>query len=146
MRPYQKLSERFINKKQKIIGALVRKPNDTQKFNDNLNTLLQNITNYLTHHGGKPEDITNKTDQSRRLWTENLSKIHGQYYNLFNAYERLVDEEKIINRIETRAHLRALLFRFLTTLAIGAGVMLVYFLSHKWGIPMPLSRTLINGL
>ena len=146
MRPYQELSEGFMEKRNEIVNRFVKSPKNTKDFKNNLDTMLFNITIYLTSHKGKPEDIKNRSDTNPHIWTDNLNQIHTQYGALYNAYKQLTEEENIINRIETRAHLRALLFRFLTTLAIGACVMLVYYLSHKWNIPMPLSRTLTNGL
>ncbi len=146
MRPHKELSEKLNKIKNGITAGFVRSPLNSNEYNDEIKTLLNNITNYLDNHQGKPEDIKNQTDNNTRLWTESLSRIRSQYSSLYSAYTRLIDEEKIINRIETRAHLRALLFRFLTTLAIGTGVMLTYYFAHIWGIPMPLSRSLVSGL
>jgi hypothetical protein len=51
-----------------------------------------------------------------------------------------MDTEKAIHRIERKAHIRALIFRFLTTLLIGFGIMLVYYVAQKIGINMPLIK------
>lgn len=144
-RPHQALSEKMISAKDKITTAFIRQPKNSEEFNNLTNTLLYNITNHLTKLGGNPEDIKELRGDDRG-WIKNMSEVRTNYGSLYRAYENLIAEEKIINRIETRAHLRALLFRFLTTVAIGAGVILTYYFAHKWGVPMPLSRSLTNGL
>jgi len=145
-RPYQALTEKMLNTKNKIVGSFVRSPKSAEDFNNLTNTLLYNITNHLTNLGGKPEDIREMRSDRGSDWTQNMSDVRSGYVALYRAYENLINEEKIINRIETRAHIRALLFRFLTTLAIGAGIMITYYLAHKWSIPLPFSRSLTSGL
>ena len=124
-RPYQVLTEKMLKAKNKVVGSFNRSPKSVKDFNSLTNTLLYNITNHLTNLGGKPEDIREMRSDKGSDWSQNMSDVRLRYGALYRAYENLINEEKIINRIETRAHIRALLFRFLTTLAIGAGIIVV---------------------
>lgn len=146
MRPHQELSDKFKKIKNEIVEKFIKNPRNAEEYNNDIQTMLYNITNYLVNHNGKPEDIKNQTDNKSQLWLPNVSQLKSRYGALHEAYMKLIDEEKIISRIETHAHIRALLFRFLTTIAIGAGIMLTYYFAHKWGIPMPLSRSITSGL
>ncbi|QPB82914.1 hypothetical protein CWC22_007895 [Pseudoalteromonas rubra] len=62
------------------------------------------------------------------------------YKKLYEHHQKLSDEETLITRMERNAQIRNVLFRSLTTLAIGFSIMLVYFVAHKLEIPMPLLR------
>ncbi|EHZ2746755.1 hypothetical protein M5225_004281 [Vibrio vulnificus] len=62
------------------------------------------------------------------------------YKDLYEYHQKLVDEEKLISRMERNAQLRNTFFRGLTTLVIGFSVMFVYFIAAKLEIPMPLLR------
>ncbi|MCH6565671.1 MAG: hypothetical protein IH811_07320, partial [Proteobacteria bacterium] len=62
-----------------------------------------------------------------------------QYYEDFYAkHQKLVDEEKMINRIERNAYIRATFFRTLTTALIAGVIFLFYYIAHQIGMQMPM--------
>lgn len=134
-RPFQKLSDRYI---KKIASLIKNKPKEPDEFNDITKRMLLHIYSHLADQNGVLQDI--KEQKSTQAWVQNLREIKGSYAKLHTLTQELLDEEKSINRIERKAHFRALIFRFLTTIFIGFGVMLVYFTAQYFGINMPLLK------
>ncbi|WP_299006955.1 hypothetical protein [uncultured Shewanella sp.] len=138
-RPFQNLSDRYISKVQTI--RTLSKPKEPDEFNSLTKTMLNNIHTHLDYHKGDIKDIKDQKDnQNNNGWVANLGEVRQSYKRIHNLAQELLDEEKAINRIERKAHFRALLFRFLTTIFIGFGVMLVYFTAQHFGINMPLLK------
>jgi hypothetical protein len=103
--------------------------------------MLYNIYVHLDIHKGELQDIKDQKDsQNGNGWVRNIGEVRQSYKRIHSLAQELLDEEKAISRIERKAHFRALVFRFLTTLSIGFGVMLVYFTAQYFGINMPLLR------
>ena len=68
------------------------------------------------------------------------NNVTGSYSKLYSQYEKLTNEEKLINRMERKSQIRNTLFKGITTLTIGFSIMLVYWVASELGIPMPLLR------
>lgn len=71
---------------------------------------------------------------------ESLKKIKTTYNQLHSDHQKYVKEEKLISKMELRAHTRYLIARILTTLGIGISIMGVYALAQWLEIPMPLMK------
>ena len=69
-----------------------------------------------------------------------LDLVIQPYTHLFHRYHDLINEEKLIDRMEIKANLRNTVFRCLTTLVIGFSIMLVYFVASCLEISMPLMK------
>ena len=140
-RPFKELSNQLIEKINEISTRAIYQPESREEFNGKVKTMLYNIHVHLDHHKGDLGDILEKTDsQNGNGWVKNLGEVRASYGKIYGLYQELIDKEKAINRVERKAHVRALIFRFLTTLFIGFGVMLVYLVAQKLGITMPLLR------
>ncbi|MCJ8294696.1 MAG: hypothetical protein MJK15_09840 [Colwellia sp.] len=140
-RPFQKLSDRYIAKLKLIASRTISKPREPEEFNSLTKTMLNNLHTHLDFHNGELQDIkAQKDNQNNNGWVANLGEVRVSYKRIHTLAQELLDEEKAINRIERKAHFRALLFRFLTTIFIGFGVILVYFTAQYFGINMPLLK------
>jgi len=118
-RPFKELSDKYLTKIKEIKSSVSYSPETPESFSRTVDNLLEYQDN----------DTQN-----------NSNDIKKEYRHLYNIHARYISEEHSIKRIENQAHRRALIFRFLTTLGIGFGIMLVYYVSQKLGINMPLLR------
>ena len=139
-RPHKELSDKFLEKANDVWSKISQKPKSPQEFQNISNSMLNNLYTHLTYHKGEVEDIKGRKCSTENGWTTNLAHMQSDYNKLYNLCESLKDEETAIRRIENQAHRRALLFRFLTTLSIGFGIMLVYWVAQQLGIHMPLLK------
>jgi hypothetical protein len=138
-RPYKELSDKFISKVKDAYERRVR-PNDPPgEFNRRLEVLISSISNHL-NGGGSINDLEEANRNQHLTWAKNLGGIRQEYAKLYNMHKNLTDEETAIKRIERNAHITALIFRFFTTLGIGIGVLIIYYIAQKIGITMPLIR------
>jgi len=69
-----------------------------------------------------------------------IANVKYQYRQLYNEFQKIIDVEEAISRVETRAYRRALLYRTFTTLAIGACIIIIYAVATYFSVNMPLSR------
>lgn len=140
-RPFKELSDQALKKINEIATRAIRKPKTSDEYNSLVKTTLYNLNNHLDLHKGSLSDIVDQKDnQNGNGWVKNLSELRVSYNQVYTLNQELMNHEKAIHRIERKAHIRSLIFRFLTTLLIGFGVMLVYFSAQKLGINMPLLR------
>jgi len=140
-RPFINLSDKFIAKINEIKSRVIKGPKTPDEFNSTVKTMLYNLNNHLDLHKGDLKDIVGQKDSTNgNGWVKNLGEIRVCYNVVYSLNQELMNQEKAIDRIERRAHIRALIFRFLTTLFIGFGVMIVYLVAQKLGISMPLSK------
>lgn len=63
-----------------------------------------------------------------------------EYAEQRQLYDYAVDVKRSSDWNELKVHFRSLIFRGLTTLAIGGAIMFIYWLAAKWGIQLPLLR------
>ena len=141
-RLYKPLTDKFLDKVKSLLGER-SKPETPQKFEATCNNTLDALYRHLKTAHSSIEDIKEKKaseGHQKNSWVNQLMNLQSQYNTLYARYEFIQKEENVINRIETKAHVRALLFRFLTTLAIGAGIMIVYFIAAQLEINLPLMR------
>lgn len=138
-RPFKELSDKVIKKIQSVTSSKsIKTP---AEFKQSTDTMLYNLHVHLDYHKGELQDIKDRKDSSSgNGWVTNLADINQNYQVIYEQYQELIDEEKSIHRVENKAHKRALMFRFLTTLSIGFGVMLVYLVAQYFDIAMPLIR------
>jgi len=68
------------------------------------------------------------------------ASLKGSYANIYRRYQDLIEEEKLINRMERKAHIRNTFFRGATTLVIGFSIMGVYWVASCLKIAMPLMK------
>lgn len=118
-RPFKELADKYLAKIKEIKSSRSYTPETPESFSRSVERLLEN---------------DNQNTQ------RNSNEIKKLYRRLYDLHEKVTSEELGIKRIEGQAHRRALIFRFLTTLGIGFGIMLVYYIAQKLGINMPLSR------
>lgn len=109
------------------------------QFKRRITTMLSNQYNALSQKKATPEDIKNRTHSSGS-WVANLNEIEMQYLKLHSRWSMMNEQEEYSLSIERRANRIALVYRFLTTIAVGLGIMGIYGLAHYLGIPMPLMR------
>ena len=138
-RPFKELSDKVIKKIQNVTsGNSIKTPTE---FSQTTDTMLYNLHVHLDYHKGDLQDIKSRKDSSSgNGWVTNLADINRNYKIIYDQHLELIDEEKSIHRVEKKAHVRALIFRFLTTLSIGFGVMLVYLVAQYFEVAMPLIR------
>ena len=140
-RPFKELSTQLLSKIEEIKVRAISKPKSREEFSGSIDTMLYNLKNHLENNGGDLKDIVDKKDSSSgQGWVENIGRIRTSYGQIYGLNKELMDIEKAIHRIERKAHLRALIFRFLTTLLIGFGIMLVYYVAQEIGVNMPLIK------
>lgn len=65
--------------------------------------------------------------------------ITNQNYSS-KLFKDINDTVKREHSFETTAHVKALVFRTLTTVCVGLSILFVYWLGFKLGIPMPLMK------
>ena len=138
-RPHQNLSEKFIAKVDRLTdGKYIP---DAARFETNLRALLVKFAEQTDREAISTEAQKNVSNTpGSNSWEKSFTTFRSDFRRLHSLYQRILDEEAAIKRIETKAHRRAVFYRFLTTLAIGAGIMITYFVAQKLGINMPLIR------
>lgn len=139
-RPYEKLSDRYIGKIRTILSSMTGKTADEKTFVRLTNNLTDSIANCLENDTATSESIRNQECKVTGGWTKDLNELRSTYNKVYKAFTNLSDEERSIHRIERKSHFTALIFRFLTTLAIGFAIMLVYWVAGHLSIQMPLLR------
>jgi hypothetical protein len=140
-RPFKELSDRLLSKIEDINRRAIYKLKSREKFSDSIDTMLYNLKNHLESNGSDLKDIVDKKDSlSGQGWIKNIGEIRTSYGQIYVLNKELMDTEKTIHRIERKAHFRALIFRFLTTLFIGFGIMIVYYVAQEIGVNMPLIK------
>lgn len=136
-RPMKHVSELW----SKLISGLGMGKGDLtspDEFKKRMNTLFFNISVALDDRGRTSEDIKNRNGNEG--WIANANDIEREYATAYRYWKAFSDEEQYCLLIEKRANRIALFYRFLTTIAVGLGIMLIYGLAHGLGIPMPLMR------
>ena len=132
-RLYKALTDKYLEKVKSKLDEL-SKPETPERYKATCNNTLNALYNHLKHTGSTIEDIKEKKvhdgqNNQSGSWVYQLTNLQSQYNTLYKRYELIQSEEGAINRIENKAHVRALVFRFLTTLAIGFGIMIVYLIA-----------------
>lgn len=69
-----------------------------------------------------------------------LHELKRNYANGCLHWKQAKDEDDRFLKVNIKFNIQAVIFRILTTLAIGFSIMLVYWTAHGLGIPMPLLR------
>jgi hypothetical protein len=139
-RPYKELSNKYFVKLKERFNQINYTPKTSDEYSSLINTALYNLHVHLTLHDGSLDDIKTRKSSTQRGWDTALSQIQTDHKTLLILYEFMKDEEKSINRIENKAHIRALFFRVLTTIGIGLGIMFIYYIAQEFGINMPLMK------
>lgn len=139
-RPHKDVSDKYLAKLRERFNQIAYSPETPDSFNHKCQTMLNNLHTHLTIHKGELEDIKNRKSSTNRGWETNLADVQQQYRQIHSLYEFMKNEETAIKRIENQAHRRALLYRILTTLGIGFGIMFVYFVAQELSINMPLLK------
>lgn len=73
-------------------------------------------------------------------WIGMLAELKDDYRTSYYAFERLYDTATVEHHIHVKAQRIALFYRVLTTLGIGGSIMIIYWIAHYFGIPMPMMR------
>lgn len=115
----------------KMVGNQILSVDD---FKEERETMLYNLQSQLVSQGAI------KSLERSGQWHNDLQSMVSKYALLHSRYSTLVKEEATIARMDRRAHIRATFFRFLTTLGIGFGVMIVYWVAGLCNVAMPLMR------
>ena len=105
-------------------------------------TILQSLDKYIDEKPDKSLYVTyqNKKAHDDAHWIDMLEDLDNSVRSMARERDEFIDKEKSILRIERKQHLQNLMFRVLTTGAIGLTIMGIYALAHWLGIPMPLMR------
>lgn len=69
-----------------------------------------------------------------------LQELKRNYSNACLHWKQAKDEDARFLTVNIKFNIQAVIFRILTTLAIGFSIMLVYWTAHCLGVPMPLLR------
>lgn len=114
---------------------------DPDTFNNKVTTLIEWVNEHVKDANGKVEDIISPGNAERDLHVIKLNyELIGIYREVYLKNQELMDKEKSIHRIERQSYKRALLFRSLTTLCIGLGILFVYGLAQYLCINLPLMK------
>ncbi len=136
-RKFKHLSDKLIDETKNFAGT---DPIDSDIFRREFYSMFRIMK------GQNPDGITDfdiehlNSSASSSTWQKQAVTLIVHYQTLYKRYKDMMDHEKSILRVEAKAHRQAVFYRFLTTLAIGFGVMLIYFLADSWGIKLPLIR------
>lgn len=87
------------------------------------------------------EESPNLLSDVEALKCQNVyNDVLKTYTSIYTQANRFVDEEKARLRLQAKGYFQAIVARFLTTLAIGAGVLITYAVADCLEITMPLIR------
>ncbi|WP_073270959.1 hypothetical protein [Microbulbifer donghaiensis] len=109
-------------------------------FNNSSSFVLKKLHDELIRNSITPQDILDGKTNTHNGWANDFRQLESNYRRLHGIYERIISEEKIFDRAESKAHRRAVLYRFLTTAIVGLTVMGIYALAHWLEVPMPLMK------
>jgi hypothetical protein len=118
-----------------------------EKLGSGVDSLNHTTKRLLTFHKKRFHDLTSfeymythSVVDPNAIDNERKAQLLKAYGDLIDHYNKLIDEENLISRMERKAQIRNTIFRGITTLVIGFSIMLVYAMAAKWGIAMPLLR------
>ncbi|MCS6155340.1 hypothetical protein G3465_21050 [Shewanella baltica] len=124
----------------------IHEPMSEERLNNFLDDLLRQAYQLVTNKSGGRTAGTVE-DLFRVMNMDNYEQCNSSFKSIKSEYSKSLIEFKNMRDIalqsrsaETRAHLKNLLFRTLTTLAVGLSIMGIYALAHYLEIPMPLMR------
>ncbi len=139
-RPYENLSKKYVDRMKNSVARVAGTIADEAGFVNLTNNLTTSISAEVKEGKLSAEMIKRQESKHNHGWTKDFNDLRASYNVLFRKYSELSSEEKSIHRIERKSHIRALIFRFLTTLAIGFAIMLVYWVAGCLSVQMPLLR------
>ena len=140
-RPFKELTNRYVEKAKNVKEEYFYSPKKPEEFSNSLNSALRNLHRHLLQNSKNIETVINPRAHNTKIqWEKDFNSLEANYKNLHKLFFKLADEEKAILRIERKAHVTALFFRFLTTVGIGFGIMFVYYVAQELEIAMPLLR------
>lgn len=127
-----------VNEFRKIMGSYY----SLEHFSEELNELIQQVNNHVKAQNGKVEDIVSPIDSKQDiiLAIRLKKRMIDNYRKISTFNQKITEEENSIHRIERKSYIRALVFRTLTTLSIGLGILFIYWLAQHYGINLPLMR------
>ncbi|EOB4247491.1 hypothetical protein ACIL2N_003357, partial [Vibrio metschnikovii] len=110
--------------------------------NSSLNHATQRLLGFNKARFDNLEQFNQMVERSLKEPSDNSYKQHllKAYGELYNHHTSFTKEERLIDRMERKAHIRNIFFRGVTTLVIGFSIMLVYWVAGCLGISMPLLR------
>lgn len=122
-------------------------PMSEERLNSHLDALLRSVYQLVTKSSPDKRSAESVEDLFRIMNMDSYDSCNSSFKSIKSEYSNSLIEFKKMRDItlqsrsaETRAHLKNLLFRTLTTLAVGLSIMGIYALAHYWSIPMPLMR------
>ncbi len=118
-------------------------PTSIDQFNKQLFEVVVSIGNLTRGDNGAFQEA----DALRKFLNSRSTPLSHRYISIIEKYNYSFSEftncRSVViqsSKSETRAHLKNLLFRILTTLGVGFSIMLVYAAAHYFEIPMPLMK------
>ncbi|MBV2127907.1 hypothetical protein [Arsukibacterium indicum] len=72
--------------------------------------------------------------------SQSYREVKQKYILALNHWEKALDADARFLRANKKFNVQAVITRIFTTLAVGFSIMLVYWVAHCIGIPMPLMR------
>jgi hypothetical protein len=143
----QDVTNRISANISEFIKMSAQTPFTEEKLVHELNILLREVS-----VGGKAIGIDNFESINKIKNIKSSSSFHNveikdvltrlitnQNYSA-KLFKDINDTVKREHSFETTAHVKALIFRTLTTICVGLSILFVYWLAFKLDIPMPLMK------
>lgn len=138
-------TNRFIEKAKEIKSEMFNKraqyhPVTPDNYEKKLKEFIIGLVEYSSAQPEKKIDIISNINSVDSSTGRKVTELTMMYKIKSQELDKLYSEDEQIKRLEINAHFRNIIARALTTLAIGFGIMIVYWVAHKVGIPMPMLR------
>lgn len=142
-RPFKHLCDRFKNYITEDPQNRAKNITSTEDFEIRINDILNNAIAVLNTTDNDINSLRQALDgeltsTSYQHLLAARTTAHTNYESLHRLYEDLINEEKLINRIETKAYRRATLYRTITTALIAGVILSTYWIAAANNIQMPL--------
>jgi hypothetical protein len=111
-RPHEDVSSRLLNKVKEYRDG-VNLNNNTRIYNDK--TYIEKFSDILKDLKSQMGSTNSHFSSNARKWHPEIDTLKKEYEKLYKFYSKISSDEQVINRVETNAARRALLYRGLTT-------------------------------
>jgi len=141
-RPNESLSMKFMKAKDHVTNENKSVPESVEDALVNLDVLQQFI---LGAARKEPSAAGETLISSSKNWIKHIKMWEESYRDLYKSYEDMINQELIINRIETKAAWRNLIFRVSTTALVALTLGGAYSLAgNSDSLYLPLQQKTIT--
>lgn len=136
----------MLDEHRKSIAKQLEKWTTNEPVSPALQTgILLELLNNLILDSKRPENSKIAGPDLVKSFLDNpkngpVQELKKNYQLALHYWKMAKDEDDRFLRVNIKFNIQAVIFRILTTLAIGFSIMAVYWTAHSLGIPMPLLR------